>query len=402
MSGKDYFLTWSSQRGGKATPIAGGDGVFLTLQDGSRWMDLGSLSYQASLGHGHPEMVKAIQDQAGQCCLAPPNAEFAAKEELAKRLLAMAPDGFSKVFFTLGGSEANENAMKIARLVTGRHKYLSRYRSYHGASLGALGLTGDFRRPPLEPGIGNVIHILGDDPQYLEEVMQLEGPGTIAAVFMEPVPGANGVLLPRDDYWPRMRAACDAHGTLLVSDEVLTGFGRTGHAFGFEHYGVVPDMITVAKALTAGYAPLGAVLVHDRIAQHFNDQVLYAGLTNYAHPLGCAAAVAALRIYERDDLYAQAGRLEPVLLGSLEKLCEAFPEVVSAARGRGLLAAVNLSGDDAFWACLKQAVAKRKLMLHLYEQRGTAVFAPPLLIDEELLIEGMAMFAAAVAEAIGK
>jgi taurine--2-oxoglutarate transaminase len=397
-----YFLTWSAQSGGKTIPITGGSGPYFECADGSRWLDLGSLSYQASLGHGHPEVVAAIQKQAGSLCLAPPNADFPAKAELAKKLLELAPEGYSKVFFTLGGAEANENAMKIARLTTGRLKFLSRYRSYHGATMGALALTGDYRRAPLEPVLGNVIHVLGDDPAYLEEVMELEGEDTIAAVVMEPIPGANGVLLPRDDYWPRMRAACDKHGSLLIADEVLTGFGRTGHSFGFEHYGVAPDMITVAKALTGGYAPLGAVLVHERVASHFDAQVLYAGLTNYAHPLGCAAALSALQVYESEGLYKRAASLEAPLLDALRALCTAQSAHVSEARGRGLLAAVDIQGSAEFWRNLQKAVADRRLFLHLNEKRGTAIFAPPLNIEEETLKDGMQLFADALADAAGQ
>lgn len=399
MSEKDYFYTWGAQKGAGGPSVTGGRGVYVECADKSQWLDLGSLSYQANLGHGHDAVVAAIQKQAGELCLAAPSADFPAKAALAEKLLALAPEGYSKVFFTLGGAEANENAMKIARLVTGRIKFLSRYRSYHGATMGALGLTGDYRRPPVEPTIGNVIHILGEDPAILEETMDLEGPGTIAAVFMEPIPGANGVLLPRADYWPRMRAACDKHGTLLVADEVLTGFGRTGRCFGFEHEGVVPDMITVAKGLTGGYAPLGAVLVHERVAGFFDRNVLFAGLTHYAHPLGCAAGVAALDTYAADKLFERAAALEPVLLAGLQTLCEASPQHASGARGRGLLAAVDLQGDAAFWTRLRGAVADRRLLLHLYEARGIAVLSPPLVITEDELRAGIDQFSAAVAEA---
>jgi taurine--2-oxoglutarate transaminase len=379
--------------------LVGGEGPELIMGDGSRWLDMGSLSYQASLGQSHAGVIAAIASQANQLCLAPPNADFSAKRELAAKLLSLAPKGFTKVFFTVGGSEANENAMKIARLVTGRLKFLSRYRSYHGATLGALALTGDYRRPPVEPALGGVIHILGEDPAVLEETMELEGPGTIAAVFMEPIPGANGVHLPRADYWPRMRAACDAHGTLLVADEVLTGFGRTGRCFGFEHEGVVPDMITVAKALTAGYAPLGAVLVHERVAQHFENEVLYAGLTNYAHPIGCAAALAALEAYEAEGLYTRAADLEAVLLGGLKSICQAHPSAASAARGRGLLGAIDLTGDSRFWERLLLALRDARVLIHISERRGTAIVAPALNMSEEQLADGLQRIAAAVATA---
>lgn len=399
MTSVDYFHTWQSQAGAVPIDIVGGQGAFFDCADGTRWLDLGSLSYQASLGHGHPAVVAAIQEQAGTLSLAPPSAEFAAKSKLARALLELAPDGYSKVFFTLGGSEANENAMKMARLATGRFKFISRYRSYHGATFGALSLTGDYRRAPLEPVLGNIIHILGDDPAYLEQVMQLEGPGLIAGVVMEPIPGANGVLLPRDDYWPRMRAACDKHGALLIADEVLTGFGRTGRCFGFEHFGAEPDLITVAKALTGGYSALGAVLVHERVASHFDEEVLYAGLTNYAHPLGCAAGLAAIDAYKDGGLFQRAATLQPSLLGALQSLATKYPAIVSNARGLGLLAAVDIEGDDEYWRRLQSAVAYRHLFLHLSQARGTAIFAPPLIIEESDLVGGMEAFADAVAVA---
>tara|TARA_R110002096_G_scaffold44526_1_gene120010 strand:+ start:55083 stop:56294 length:1212 start_codon:yes stop_codon:yes gene_type:complete len=396
---QDYFHTWSAQAGARGADLVGGEGAELIMADGSRWLDMGSLSYQASLGQSHPGVVAAIAAQASELCLAPPNADFPVKRALAAKLLALAPPGYSKVFFTLGGAEANENAMKIARLATGRLKFLSRYRSYHGATFGALALTGDYRRPPLEPALGGVIHVLGEDPAILEETMELEGPGTIAAVFMEPIPGANGVHLPRSDYWPRMRAACDAHGTLLVADEVLTGFGRTGRCFGFEHEGVVPDMITVAKALTGGYAPLGAVLVHERVAAHFEDEVLYAGLTNYAHPLGCAAALATLEAYESEGLYARAAQLESVLLGGLQSICDAHPTIASKARGRGLLAAIDIKGDAEFWARLQAALGNARVLLHIAQSRGTAIVAPALNMPEAQLGDGLARLKGAISKA---
>lgn len=232
--------------------------------------------------------------------------------------------------------------------------------------------------------------------------MELEGPESIAAVFMEPIPGANGVHIPRKDYWPRMRAACDAHGTLLVADEVLTGFGRTGRCFGFEHEGVVPDMITVAKALTGGFAPLGAVLVHERVAKHFETEVLYAGLTNYAHPIGCAAALATLDTYEREGLYSRAACLEPTLQEELSKICQAYPEVASGVRGRGLLAAVDIAGDSGFWERLLAALKEVRVLLHISERRGTAILAPALNMPEEQLADGLERFGSAIATASNK
>ncbi len=396
-----FFFTWRAQRGATGLEITGGSGARFFTADGASWLDLGSLSYQASLGHGHRRMIEAIRRQADELCLAPPGAVYPAKTELAQALCALAPPGFSKVFFALGGSDANENALKMARMFTGRHKLVSRYRSYHGASMGALTLTGDHRRPPAEPGLPGVVHVL-EGADAIEQVLELEGPRSVAAVFLESVPGANGVLIPPPDYWPRVRAACDRHGTLLVADEVLTGFGRTGRTFGFEHFGAVPDIITVAKALTAGYGALGAVLVHERIARHFEDNVLWAGLTQYAHPLGCAAGREALAIYREENLFDRARQLEPVLRGSLEAIRSRFGDRVADVRCIGLLAALELELAPEVWAQLGTEIARRHLYLHVEARRRTAIFSPPLIISEVELRGGIDSFADALGAALGQ
>jgi taurine--2-oxoglutarate transaminase len=414
-----FFFTWTAQHAAKPVSITGGDGAWFTTADGGRWLDLGSLSYQVNAGHGRKRIVEAIKRQADDWCLSAPNAVFPAKTELAERLLALAGPGFSRVFFTLGGAEANENALKIARLVTGRFKLISRYRSYHGASMGALTLTGDWRRVAMEPGLPGVIHVQDsycdrcpfgqrvetckrECATNIGEVMRLEGRGTTAAVFLEPVPGANGVLVPPPEYWPLVREACDADGALLVADEILTGFGRTGKPFGFQHWDVTPDLITVAKGLASGYAPIGAVIVHDRIAQHFDDRVLACGLTYYAHPLGCAAGVETLKLYEDEQLFANAARLGPVLLAELRAVAARMPAVKTFVRGLGLLAALEVEATPAQWQKLASELAARKLSLHVDGARGTAVLAPPLCIGDDELITGVRAFGdAAVAAFTG-
>ena len=410
-----FFFTWSAQHGAKPLELTGGEGAWFTTRDGGRWLDLGALSYQVNVGHGNRRIVEAIKRQADALCLSAPNAVFPAKVELAERLLAMAGKGFSKVFFTLGGAEANENALKIARLATGRLKNIARYRSYHGASMGALSLTGDWRRLPLEPGLPGVVHV--DDcycdrcPFQLElatckrecatnigDVMQLEQ--GVAAVFLEPVPGANGVLVPPPEYWPLVRQACDAAGALLVADEVLTGFGRTGKPFGFQHWDVTPDMITVAKGLASGYATIGAVIVHEKIASYFDEHVLACGLTYYAHPLACAAAVETMKIYDDDQLYANAARLGPVLLRELAAVAARLP-IQAFVRGLGLLAALEVEAPLEQWAALARELAARKLSLHVDGKRGTAIFAPPLCIREDELVTGVRAFGDAAVAAFG-
>ncbi|MBA3817653.1 MAG: aminotransferase class III-fold pyridoxal phosphate-dependent enzyme [Deltaproteobacteria bacterium] len=412
-----FFFTWTAQGAVKPFELTGGDGAWFTTADGSRWLDLGALSYQVNAGHGRRRIVEAIKRQADELCLSAPNAVYPAKVELAERLLAMAGPGFSKVFFTLSGAEANENAIKIARQVTGRLKMVSRYRSYHGASMGALALTGDWRRPALEPALAGVVHVQDcycDRCPFGQRVetcrrecattigatMQLEGPRTVAAVFLEPVPGANGVLVPPPEYWPIVRQACDAEGALLVADEVLTGFGRTGKPFGFQHWDVVPDMITVAKGLASGYATIGAVIVHERVARHFDEHVLACGLTYYAHPLACAAAVETLKLYEDEQLFAHAERLGPVLRRELDAVAGRM-RATSFVRSLGLLGALEIEAPADAWSRLGGELGRRKLSLHVDPKRGTAIFSPPLCITEEELVRGLRAFGDAAVEAFG-
>ncbi len=402
-----FFFTWTAQERAKPVHLTGGEGAWFTTSDGGRWLDLGALIYQVNLGHGHRRMIEAVRAQAERLCVAVPGAVYPEKVELAERLLALAPEGFrrGKVFFTLGGSDANENAIKIARLFTGRYKLISRYRSYHGATMGAVTLSGDWRRPPVEPGLVGVVHVddLGPDPgplTHIPRVLDLEGPGGVAAVFLESVVGGNGVLVPPRGYLQRVRQACDAHGTLLVMDEVLSGFGRTGKWFAFEHQeGVVPDMITVGKALTGGYGTLGAVLVHERVAAHFDRHPLVAGLTHYGHPLGVAAALEALRVYEDERLIDRAAAVEPLLLHALRQLQEKHVSVVTGTRGVGLLAAVELDLDEPGWNRLAGALRRRRVHAHVQPRARALILSPPLCISEDELHHGIEAIDQALAEA---
>lgn len=399
-----YFFTWSKQADAHPIALVGGEGCWFDTADTGRWLDLGSLTFHVNAGHGERRIVEAIKAQADQLCLSMPSADFPAKRVLAERLLEIAGEGYSRVFFTLGGSEANENAIKIARLVTGRYKVVSRFRSYHGATLGAISLSGDYRRGPIEPGIIGALRVMDcycdrcpfgkvlescnrECASNIGEVLRLEG--GVGAVILEPMVGANGVLVPPDDYWPRVREACDANGTLLIADEVLTGFGRTGRWFGHQHFDVKPDMITVAKGLTGGYGTLGAVIVHARVAQHFDHNVLYAGLTAYAHPLGCAAALAALEVYESDGMIDNAAALEPQLLGGLHALVNRHPGKALFARGRGLLGAVEIDATDAEWAAIAAGFKARRVHIFVKRQSQCVILAPPLCIDEATLQIGL-------------
>jgi taurine---2-oxoglutarate transaminase len=417
MADHPFFFTWTAQQDAKPIELAGGEGAWFTTADGARWLDLGALAYQVNVGHGNRRIIEAIKRQADELCLSTANAVFPAKTELARRLLAMAGPGFSKVFFTLGGAEANENALKIARLATGRHKLVSRYRSYHGATMGALSLTGDWRRPPLEPGLPGVVHVQDcycdrcpfgqrvetcrrECATNLGATMALEGPRSVAAVILEPVPGANGVLVPPPEYWPIVRRACDAEGALLIADEVLTGFGRTGKPFGFQHWDVVPDLITVAKGLASGYATIGAVIVHERVAKHFDEHVLACGLTYYAHPTACAAAVETLKVYEDERMYEHAARLGPVLRREIDQIAARLPAPVFV-RSLGLLGALEVEAPPEAWARLGAELAERRLSLHVDGGRGTAIFSPPLCITEDELATGLRGFGDAAQLAFG-
>lgn len=410
-----FFFTWTAQKDARPLAITGGKGAFFHTDDGAAWLDLGALSYQANLGHGHPKVIEAIRDQASRLALTLPSAVYPEKTRLSERLLELAPEGFGKVFFTLGGAEANENALKMARLYTGRFKAVSRYRSYHGATMGAVSLSGDWRRPPVEPGLPGVTHVLDchcdacpfghtlaschtECATQFHDVLGREG--NVGAVFLEPVPGANGVLVPPKTYWPTVREACDAHGALLVDDEVLTGFGRTGRWLAVEHFDTTPDLITMAKGLTAGYATLGAVLVHDRVAEHFDEAPLVAGLTGYAHPIAVAAALATLEAYDEEGLIERGAALEAPLRDGLMRVSEVAGDRGGAVRALGALAAVDLDLDEATWHRLAEGLARRHLFVHLYPRTGLLILSPPLVITDDELAEGLDGLVAAVTDAV--
>lgn len=403
-----YFFTWSKQRGARGVSITGGEGVYFDTEDQGRFLDMGSLTYQAALGHGHRRMIDAVRSQAERLCLSMPSSIYPEKQALAEKLLAHAPEGFNKVFFTLGGSDANENALKVARMFTGRYKVVSRYRSYHGATLGAVSVGGDWRRALVEPGIPGAVHVLDLDAASGREgktdiprVLELEG--NVGAVIVEPVVGHNGVLIPDPDYYARVRAACDAHGALLIADEVLVGFGRTGRFFGLEHWKdaagqpLVPDMITCGKAITAGYGTLGAVLVHERVSEHFEDHVLGAGLTHYAHPLAIAAGLEAVNIYEEERLPERAATLAPRLAGALEAIVDASPHALRH-RAVGLFGCVDLDTRSIDFGRLAKALEARKVFVHLNPSLGSVIISPPLIVSEDKLADGMNRVADAIDE----
>src|SRR5215813_11617550 len=302
---KHTLFEWSAQSKVDPIPVARAKGIYFWTPEGKRFIDFNSQLMCVNIGHGDERVLRAMREQADVLAYANPFMATEARARLGQKLATITPGDIDVFFFTNGGAEANENAIKLARLATGRHKILARYRSYHGATAGSISLTGDPRRWAVEPGLPGVVHVL--DPYHgiergwdtaeqslamIEEIIQLEGSHTIAAFILEPVTGTNGVLVPPDGYLQGVREICSKHGILMIADEVMSGFGRTGEWFAVNHWKVVPDLITMAKGLTSSYLPLGAVGMRTHIAQHFQDKVFYGGLTYNSHPMGCAAALA--------------------------------------------------------------------------------------------------------------
>ena len=362
-----------------------------------------------NIGHQHHKVVGAIQEQASQLCFVHPGLATEARGELGKKISELAPGTLNKTFFCLGGAEANENAIKLARLYTGRQKILSRYRSYHGATHGAMALTGDYRRLPVEPAMPGVVHFL--DPycyrcpfgwtrqtchreciSHVEEIINYEGAEQIAAIIMEGVTGSNGLIVPPDDYWPRVREICDHYGILLISDEVMSGWGRTGRWFAVDNWGVVPDMITTAKGLTSGYVPLGAVIVSDAIAEHFEDRMLWCGLTYSGHALACAAGLATLEVYEEDDLIENAARLGKILGNRLEEIKSKHPSI-GDVRYIGLFSALEIVKNKDTKEPIDPLTEVSKFLrdngLFTFLFHNMLFVVPPLCITEAQLDDGL-------------
>lgn len=354
LSRRHTLFEWSAQSRVDPIPVARAQGVHFWTPEGKRFIDFNSQLMSVNIGHGDPRVVRAIEEQAARLAYANPSMATEPRARLGAKLAEIAPGDIEVFFFTNGGAEANENAIKLARHYTGRHKILARYRSYHGATAGAMALTGDPRRWASEPGIPGVVHV--PDPYHgiqrgwddapaalaaLEEVIQLEGPHTIAAFVLETVTGTNGILLPPDGYLEGVRELCSRHGILLVCDEVMSGFGRTGAWFAVDHWKVVPDLVTMAKGLTSSYVPLGAVGMRRAIADHFRDRVFPGGLTYNSHPVGCAAALATIRVYEEDRLLERARATGRVMKELMEDLQARHPSV-GAARSIGLFGAIEL------------------------------------------------------------
>ncbi len=358
------FFSWSVQ--GALDPIAidRAEGVWLYTPEGDRILDFNSQLMSVNIGHGDRRVVDAIVEQATKLQYVQPAFATDIRARLGARMAEILPGDMDKVFFTLGGAEAVENAIKLARHHTGRHKILARYRGYHGATMGAMTLTGDPRRWANEPGIVGVVRYpdthrwgekeprpVGESLQGLEDVIRYEGPHTIAAVFLETVVGTNGILIPPDGYLRGVRDICDRYGILMVADEVMAGFGRTGRWFAVDHWDVVPDLMTMAKGLTSSYLPLGAVAMRHAIAEAFETRMFYGGLTYSSHPVSLAAALATIRVYEEDDLIARAASMGELMAQHHARLAGKHPSV-GATRSIGLFGVLDLVRSQDPWTPL--------------------------------------------------
>ena len=416
------FWTWSAQGKVSPIPVVRAQGVYFWDVGGKRYLDLNSMVMNVNIGHGDSRVIEAIVEQARQLPYAGPPMATRPRAELGKLLAEITPGNLDRILFTLGGADANENAIKLARAYTGRHKILARYRSYHGATAGAMALTGDPRRIEWEPNLmSGVVHFLDpyryrstfhrtnpdiaetefsqDYLNHLEEIIQYEGSQSIAAILIETVTGTNGILIPPPGYLQGVRELCDRYGILLICDEVMSGFGRTGRWFAVQHWDIVPDLMTMAKGLTSGYAPLGAVAMRAEIAEFFNERVYQGGLTYNAHPISLAAAIANIHVLQEDQLIERADEMGLNLHRMLVDLGEQHPSV-GEVRSIGLFGVLELVRDRrtkepmaAYNSTSPEMTALRKYLLdhgvYVYTHWHTVLIIPPLIITQEQLQEGM-------------
>jgi len=413
LSKKHTIFEWSAQNAVDPLPVSHAKGCYFFTSDGRRFLDFNSQLMAVNIGHGDERVINAMHEQAKKLQYVNPVLASEPRARLGAKLAELAPGDIDVFFFTNGGADAVENAVKLARLYTGRHKILARYRSYHGATAAGMTLTGDPRRWANEPGIPGVVRVL--DPYHgvqrgwddaatslamIEEVIQLEGSHTIAAFILESVTGTNGILIPPPGYMEGVRRLCDKYGILMIADEVMAGFGRTGRWFAIDHWNVVPDIMTMAKGLTSAYLPLGAVGMRQKIADHFRDKVFYGGLTYGSHPIACATALATIAVYEEDDLIANAERMGTIMSGLMREMTDKHP-CVGATRNIGLFGIFELvksrttmeplapfNGTSPEMAALGKEL--RAAGLYTVVRWNTFYTNPPLCITEAELREGFA------------
>ncbi|MCI7692195.1 MAG: aminotransferase class III-fold pyridoxal phosphate-dependent enzyme [Oscillospiraceae bacterium] len=412
--------SWSKQRGINPIPIEKADGIYMWDFDGNRYSDMSSQLVNLNVGHNCRPIIEAIKEQAEKYCYLSPSYGSEPRAKLAKMVVDLMPDNMGKVFFTNGGADANENAIKIARMYTGRNKVFSRYRSYHGSTFGAGNLTGEPRRYPLEPGIPGFIHFF-DPYVYREPVIKFEsekqaaeyyvsklreqvlyeGPDSVAAIVMETITGSNGVIIPPEGYLQGVRKICDEFGIMMICDEVMAGWGRTGKMFAFENFGVKPDIVSFAKGVTCGYVQLGGVVVSKEIAAYFDDHFLSCGLTYSAHPLACAAGVACVNYYKEANILENVNKVGKVL-GELLEDIKSKHACVGDVRYIGLFSSIELVrnkdtkeplvpyGKDPEGKMSKIIGALKAKGFMTYSHENMIFVSPPLIITEEQLREEMA------------
>lgn len=415
---KYNLQSWSKQKGLNPIPIEKAEGLYMWDFDGNKYADMSAQLVNLNLGHGNRAIIDAIKDQAEKYCYISPSYGSEPRAQLAKMLIDLMPDNMGKIFFTNGGADANENAIKMARMFTGRNKVFSRYRSYHGSTYGAGNLTGEPRRYPLEPGIPGFVkffdpYIYRDNLPFkteeeaseyyvtkLREQICYEGADNVAAIVLETVTGSNGVIIPPKGYLQGLRTICDDYGIMLICDEVMAGFGRTGTMFAFENWGIKPDIVTFAKGVTCGYVQLGGVAVSKEIAAHFDDNVLQCGLTYSGHPLACAAGVACLNYYTENNVLENV-KVTGKILGEILEDIKEKQACVGDVRYIGLFSAIELVknketreplvayGNDKA-GIMKSIIGKlsaKKFMTYSHE--NMILIAPPLIITPEQLKEEM-------------
>lgn len=414
---KHTMYEWSSIESVDPIPVAKARGVYFWTPDGKRFIDFNSQLMCVNIGHSHPKVIERMKESLDDLIYVYPLTATESRAKLGKKLAQIVPGDINTFFFTLGGAEANENAIRAARLYTGRQKILSRYRSYHGGTNLCMQLTGDPRRIPNEPGPPGIIHVLDPQPyyyafgktdeeiteenlKYLDEVIQYESPQTIAAMIVETVTGTNGILVPPRGYLKGLRKLLDRYNILLICDEVMSGFGRTGKKFAFEHFEIIPDIVTMAKGLTSAYIPLGCVGVNDKIADHFRNNVFWGGLTYNSHPFAMNAALAVIDVMMEESLVENAARMGKVMRDEMNRLKQKHPSV-KEGRCIGLFGMIDLqknaSGEpmapyNGNSEPMKQ-LAKffRDEGLFTFVRWGSFMCNPPLCISKEQLLEGFAI-----------
>jgi len=427
---KAYTLaSWTAQADWRPLSMTRAQGIYFWDADGKRFIDWSSQLINVNVGHGHPHVIKALQEQAAKICYAYPGIATEPRARLGEMLKKIAPAGLAKSFFTTGGADAIENAMKIARLYTGRQKIVTRYRSYHGATFGAMTAGGDPRRLANEPGVPWIVRVHGPysyrSPIYrgrsadegdqvvvdlMEQTILYEGPENVAAILMEGYSGTSGILQGGEPFWRGVQAICDKYDILLIVDEVMSGFGRTGKWFGIDHYPFVkPDLMVIAKGLTSGYVPMGGVMVTDEIASYFDDHTLWAGLTYSSHALACATAIANLEVYTGENLIENAANMGKKLRAGLTNLAENHPSL-GEIRGTGLHQVIEIVKNRethepmSEWnqpltePMRKVAASLRDLGINTFVRWSWIFCAPPLIITEEQIREALEIIDQALIE----